>query len=68
MILRAVTILLSVGALAAMWFGYDELNIFRRTVFWEYRYLIFVVVAFLVLSFLEWGIGWIKSKVEGEEH
>ena len=67
MILRVLSVVIALGAVAALWFGYGELRIFRRTMFWEYRYIIFAVAAFLGLSFLEWALGWVKSKVEGDE-
>ncbi len=62
MILRVVSILVSVAAAYGLWWAYDELTIFRRTVFWEYRYIIFGVGALLALSLLESLFGWIKTK------
>ena len=67
MILRVLSVIVALAAVAALWFSYGELRIFRRTMFWEYRYIIFAVGAFLGLSLLEWAVGWIKSKVEGDE-
>jgi len=63
MILRMIAILASLGAVWALWYGYDQLRQFRGTAFWDYRYLIFAVSAFLALSALEWVLGWIKSKI-----
>lgn len=62
MILRTLSILVSIAAAYGLWWAYDELTIFRRTVFWEYRYIIFGVGALLALSLLESLFGWIKTK------
>jgi hypothetical protein len=62
MILRGIAIFMAVGAAWALWVGYGQLGMFRGTPFWDYRYLIFAVSAFLVLSGLEWVLGWIKAK------
>ncbi len=66
MILRVLSIAIALAAAAGLWFGYGELNIFRRTVFFEYRYIIFGIGAFLALSLLEFILGWIKAKTSSE--
>lgn len=63
MIPRALSIIVALAAAAGLWFAYGELNIFRRTVFWEYRYIIFGMGTFLSLSALEFALGWIKTKI-----
>jgi hypothetical protein len=65
MILRAIAILLAGLATAALWYSYDELTVFRRTAFWDYRYIIFTVGAFLGLGAVEWALGWVKTKTQG---
>ena len=67
MIVRALSIAVALGAVLALWLGYGELRVLRGTLFWEYRFIVFAVVAFLGLSALEWAMGWIKAKVEGDE-
>jgi len=62
MILRSLSIVVSLAAVYGLWWAYGELTIFRRTVFWEYRFIIFGIGAFLALSLLEVALGWIKTK------
>jgi len=66
MILRILSILVSIAAVYGMWWAYNELTIFRRTVFWEYRYIIFGIGALLALSVLESLFGWIKTKTNSD--
>ncbi len=66
MILRVLAILAAVGAVGALWFCYGQLNLFRGTAFWDYRYIIYAVSAFLGLSVLEWSLGWLKAKIAGD--
>jgi hypothetical protein len=65
MIIRGLAIVLTAAACVALWFGYMNLNVLRGTPLFDFRYVIFAVGSFLGLSALEWGIGWIKKKVEG---
>jgi hypothetical protein len=67
MIVRALAILLAVGAVWALWFGYGQLRLFRGTAFWDFRYIIFAVAAFFALSGLEWLMGRIKAKFEPDQ-
>lgn len=66
MILRILSILVSLAAAYGLWWAYNELTIFRRTVFWEYRYIIFGIGALLALSVLESLFGWIKTKTSSD--
>ncbi len=66
MILRILSILVSLAAAYGLWWAYNELTIFRRTVFWEYRYIIFGIGAFFALSILEKALGWIKTKTSSD--
>ncbi len=68
MISRLIAIFLTGSALAGLWFGYMNLNVFRGTPLFEFRYIIFAVAAFLGLSALEWLAGWIKSKGKEPDH
>jgi hypothetical protein len=67
MIIRGLAILLALGATAALWFGYMNLNFLRGTPLFDFRYVVFAVAAFLGLSATEWALGWIKTKVQGSE-
>lgn len=62
MILRMLSIIMAIAAAYGLWWAYDELTIFRRTVFWEYRYIIFGIGSLLALSVLEYVLGWVKIK------
>lgn len=53
-------------AMVALWLGYENLNVLRRTVFWEFRYVLLGVAAFLGLSLLEWLVGWLNRPREKE--
>ena len=64
---RVLAILVAVGAVWALWFGYGQLKEFRGTPFWDYRYIIYAAAAFLGLSVLEWALSWIKTKIEGDQ-
>lgn len=68
MILSALRICVACAAAVGLWFAYDELSIFRRTPFWEYRYIIFGCGAFLALSVLEYALGWITTKTDKDTH
>ncbi|MEM7722372.1 MAG: hypothetical protein AAF376_08360 [Pseudomonadota bacterium] len=50
MITRIIQIALMAGAAALVWWGWQELNILRRTFWWEYRYIMILLGAFLVFS------------------
>ncbi len=63
---RVLTIVVAFGAAWAIWYCYGQLRVFRGTQFWDYRFVIFAIATFLGLSALEWAIGWIKSKIDGD--
>ncbi len=67
MMWRLVAIILTGAAIWAIWFGYDNLKVLRRTVFWEFRYFIFTLGVFLGLSAVEWALGQAKKKLSGEK-
>ena len=67
MIVRGLAILLALGAAAALWFGYDNLRQLRGTPLFDFRYVVFAVAAFLGLSAIEWALGWVKGKIEGND-
>ena len=64
MTLTVIRIIAGLGAAAALWFAYDQLTIFRRTMFWEYRYIIFAAGAFVGLTLLEKLVAWLATKIE----
>ena len=64
MIMRIVKISLTGAALWALWYGYDNLTVFRRTVFWEFRYIIFTLAAFLGLSAIQWTLDRVQKKLD----
>lgn len=66
MIWRLVAIVLTGVAIWMIWFGYDNLKVFRRTVFWEFRYFVFMLGVFLGLSAIEWALGQAKKKLSGD--
>ena len=67
MTLRVMAIIAALGAVWALWFGYGQLRLFRGTPFWDYRYIIYAVSAFVALSGLEWALRWIKTKIDGDQ-
>lgn len=67
MIFKGLSIIFAVIACVALWFGYMNLNVFRGTPFFDFRYVLFAVGAFLGLSALEWLLGWIKAKFQGSD-
>lgn len=67
MMIRVIAIVMNVLACGALWFSYMNLNVFRGTLLFEFRYVIFACGAFLGLSAFEWAIGWIKTKVQGKD-
>jgi hypothetical protein len=67
MILRALAIALSALAAAGLWFGYANLNMLRGTPFFDFRYIVFAVAAFLGLSVVEWALGKLKAKVQSSD-
>ena len=70
MILPGLAIVLAFAATWGLWAGYNELRVFRGTPFWDYRYIIFAVGAFLAFSVLQALFSWLKGKFgEGlEDH
>ena len=66
MMFRGISIFAALAATVGLWFAYDELTVFRRTMFWDYRYLIFGIGALLALSVTEVVLGWIKAKTRGD--
>lgn len=68
MIVRGLTIIVAFVGLAALWFGFMNLQVFRGTPLFEFRFIIFAIASFLGLSALEWIVGWIKSKTQKDDH
>ena len=64
MIVRVLAVLFAAVALIALWVGFMNLNIFRGTPLFDFRYVLFAIGSFLGLSALEWVLGWIKSKLQ----
>ena len=62
MIFRIAGIALSGVAIWAIWFGYDNLAVLRRTPLWEFRYFVLMLATFGGLSALEWGLGQVKNR------
>jgi hypothetical protein len=67
MIVRSLAIALTTCATAALWFGYMNLGILRGTLLFDFRYVLFAIAAFLGLSAIERGLGWIKTKIQGPD-
>ncbi|MCR9085581.1 MAG: hypothetical protein NXH97_02420 [Rhodobacteraceae bacterium] len=53
MIRRLLPPALALAAIAATLWAYSEITLLRGTLFWEFRFLVLLVTAFLVLSFTE---------------
>ena len=53
MIRRLLPPALALAAVAATLWTYSEITLLRGTVFWEFRFLVLLVGAFLVLSVAE---------------
>lgn len=53
MIRRLLPPALAFVAVAATLWAYSEISLLRGTLFWEFRFLVLLVAAFLVLSFAE---------------
>lgn len=53
MIRRLLPPALALTAIAATLWAYSEITLLRGTLFWEFRFLVLLVTAFLVLSFTE---------------
>jgi hypothetical protein len=66
MIFRAFRIILTVAVIWVLWISYDQLGILRGTFFWEFRYIFWLVTGFLMLSVVEWGLGWLYRKFHSE--
>lgn len=67
MMLRVLSIALSGFALWVLWVCYGELKVFRGTVFWDFRFLIYACLAFLGLGLLEWCLGWLRRQGESRD-
>lgn len=67
MIVRVLAIVFAGCATWALWAGYGQLSFLRGTPFWDFRYVVFAAAGFLGLSSLEWVLGQIKKKIEGEQ-
>lgn len=66
MIFRVFRIVLAFVMLGALWLSYGQLGLLRGTVFWEFRYIIWIITSFLLLSVVEWGFGKLYSKFHSE--
>lgn len=53
MIRRLLPPALAIAAVAATLWAYSEITFLRGTLFWEFRFLVLLIAAFLVLSFVE---------------
>lgn len=67
MIVRCLAIMLAAIGAAALWYGYENLRLLRGTPLFDFRYVVFAVVAFLGLSGIEWVFGWLKGKIDGTD-
>lgn len=68
MIARIIQIVLMAGAAALVWWGWQELNLLRRTFWWEYRYILVLLGAFLVFSLAQAIAGWITRLTGTDDH
>ena len=63
MLRRLVGLLLFAALATLAWYGYDQLNLLRRTAFWEFRYVALGCAVFLVLSLVQ--VVWDKVGKKG---
>jgi len=60
---KALSIAITCVATAAIWWGWQELNLLRGTVFWEFRLLVLLVGAFALLSLAEKLTVWLNGVI-----
>lgn len=65
---RILGAILALVASGAVWYAYDQITLLRRTFWWEYRYLLLLVAAILVLSLLDWIIDKIRGLVSKDNN
>jgi hypothetical protein len=66
---RLISIAVMVVAMGLIWWAWTELNLLRRTVFWEYRLVIFLAGAIALLSIFDTVFTKIKTRINPpEEH
>lgn len=66
MIFRVFRIILTFAVIWALWLSYGQLGTLRGTIFWEFRYVLWMITGFLTLSGVEWGLGWLHRKLHNE--
>ncbi|MEO1678740.1 MAG: hypothetical protein AAFU80_11360 [Pseudomonadota bacterium] len=61
---RVTAIVLSLTGAGAAWWGWSELGQLRRTVFFEFRFVLWLTGTFLGLSILQW----IAARLDRDKH
>lgn len=67
MIGRILGAILALAASGAVWYAYDQITLLRRTFWWEYRYLVLLVSAILILSLADWIINKISGLLSKDD-
>lgn len=67
MILRLMQIVLMLAVTGLSYWAWQELNILRGTVFFEYRYVILMTGAILLFSIAQSVVGWIDLRLNPED-
>ncbi|MEJ6391887.1 hypothetical protein V8J82_01385 [Gymnodinialimonas sp. 2305UL16-5] len=67
MIGRVAQIALMASGLGLIWWGWQELNILRGTMFFEYRYILLGVGAILILTCAQSLAGWIDRLTNADD-
>ena len=65
MIRHGVAIVLMALACGAIWWGWSEIRLLRGTVFWEFRLVLLLIAAFVLLSVAERVSAWLEAQLGG---
>lgn len=68
---RIIGLVLFAGLCVLAWYAYDQITVLRRSIFWEFRYLVLGIVVFLALSIVQWVWGKVNDRLaasDNEEH
>lgn len=64
---RILAIAVMIAAMALIWWGWSELNLLRRTVFWEYRLVILLAGSIALLSVFDTVFTKLKTRINPPE-
>ncbi len=61
--IAAIQIALMAGAAGLTWWAWQEVNLLRGTVFFEYRYVLLLSLGFILLSLAQVTATWTLAKL-----